>query len=168
MVSVVQPILPTRDELTGLAGRSLFLRALDDAVRADAGVSLLYLDLDNFKAINDAYGHGVGDGVLMAAAERISAEVRDRDLVARLGGDEFAVLCPGVADEAGARALGARVLRRLGGSLRVDGREVRLTASVGCRVVGAGAARSVDSLLGDADAPCTRPSRPDATASSCT
>jgi len=148
----VVPLNAARDELTGLAGRSLFLRTLDEAVTADAGVSLLFVDLDNFKAVNDAYGHAVGDGVLSAAAERISAVVRDGDVVARLGGDEFAVLCHGVSDEARARALGERVRLHLAAPLRVCGRELRLSASIGCRVVAAGGAPSLDGLLGDADA----------------
>jgi diguanylate cyclase (GGDEF)-like protein len=91
-----------RDSLTGLANRGLFLRRLDESLRRDAGeTTVLFLDLDDFKAINDEHGHAAGDAVLVAVAERIRAAVRPDDLAARLGGDEFAVLLEDVDDTHG-------------------------------------------------------------------
>ncbi|MDX6413554.1 MAG: hypothetical protein QOH23_964 [Gaiellaceae bacterium] len=90
--------LATTDDLTGLPNRRRFQTELDrelaTASRYGSPLSLLLLDLDNFKSINDTYGHRVGDSVLMLVAQAIQAQLRTPDLVARLGGDEFAVLLP--------------------------------------------------------------------------
>src|ERR671915_476450 len=85
------------DALTGLANRALFLDRLRSAATA-APVAVLFLDLDDFKLINDGWGHVTGDHLLCEVADRLRAAVRPGDLVARLGGDEFTVLCEGVAD----------------------------------------------------------------------
>lgn len=102
------------DQLTGLANRSLFMeqveQALQAAEHADSGrVGLMFLDLDGFKTVNDAWGHAQGDKVLKAVGERILASIRPQDTAARVGGDEFAVLCPGVADVAELDAVGKRI-----------------------------------------------------------
>ena len=87
----------SHDPLTGLGNRARFLdelqRALPSAQRHGQSVTVLYLDLDGFKAVNDTYGHAVGDQVLIAFARHVRASVRPQDSAARLGGDEFAVLC---------------------------------------------------------------------------
>jgi diguanylate cyclase (GGDEF)-like protein len=80
------------DPLTGLANRALFTRRIDAALQQGGGVAVMFIDLDDFKGVNDTLGHAVGDQLLCAAAKRISGCVRDQELVARLGGDEFAVL----------------------------------------------------------------------------
>lgn len=103
------------DALTGLANRRVLEERLDDAVRlarrANQRVSLVYVDLDRFKPINDEHGHGAGDHVLQLVARRLAARARETDLVARVGGDEFVVLAPDT-DAAGAATL-ARALREV-------------------------------------------------------
>ena len=91
------------DPLTGLANRAEFARRLDRCASDD--LVLLYIDLDDFKPINDMYGHHVGDRVLVEVGRRIAAVIGPGDIVGRLGGDEFAVVCPGVADPVACGAL---------------------------------------------------------------
>jgi len=105
--------LAFHDPLTGLPNRLLFLdrieRSMARARRTGTRGALLYLDLDGFKAVNDTYGHPVGDLVLMAVAERISEVMREQDSGFRLGGDEFAVLVDSVGDEEHAQIMRQRV-----------------------------------------------------------
>jgi diguanylate cyclase (GGDEF)-like protein len=102
-----------RDSLSGLANRALFLRRLGESLRRTAGTTtVLFLDMDDFKAINDEHGHAAGDAVLVAVADRLRAAVRPDDLAARLGGDEFAVLLEDV-DETHGEAVAERVLESL-------------------------------------------------------
>ena len=92
-----------RDPLTGLANRTLLHERLRGVLARDArsgqSTALLFLDLDGFKAINDKHGHAVGDAILKAVADRLTAVVRPSDTVARMGGDEFVVLVEGATDE---------------------------------------------------------------------
>ncbi len=124
-----------RDPLTGLANRRLFHEtaaqtlALADRYGREAAVA--YLDLSGFKAVNDRYGHDVGDRVLKATGGRLREGVRDSDLVARLGGDEFAILFAEVEGRGGAREVATRLLSALGRPIRVNGHEFRLRAQVG-------------------------------------
>ena len=140
------------DPLTGLANRSLFATRLDHAVaaahRTGTALTVLYLDLDDFKAVNDELGHAVGDEVLVAAAERIDSCLRRSDTLARLGGDEFVVLAPGLAPER-AVALAQRILGRLDQPLAVGGRHVSIGASIG--IAADDGAMSADELLRRAD-----------------
>jgi diguanylate cyclase (GGDEF)-like protein/PAS domain S-box-containing protein len=134
----------THDPLTGLANRL----ALADAPMPDSGpVSVLFVDLDRFKAINDTYGHSVGDEVLVAVAQRLLRTARKVDMVVRLGGDEFVVICPG-ADRDGGHALGRRIVAEVELPITTSGGEVRVTASVG---VSSGDATGVEDLLHRAD-----------------
>lgn len=93
---VAKEHLASHDDLTGLCNRYCFNRRLAEEIaraeRNGLGFSLLYLDLDGFKPINDSYGHDVGDLLLKSVADRLRAEIRSVDLAVRLGGDEFAVL----------------------------------------------------------------------------
>ena len=123
------------DQLTGLANRLRFtdqLRwAIERAREEVHAVTLLYLDLDGFKPVNDEFGHDVGDELLVAVAKRLSACTRSEDTVARLGGDEFAVLIdsrtgPGYAEEVSARLVAA-----LTRPFMIDGHQLRLGASIG-------------------------------------
>jgi diguanylate cyclase (GGDEF)-like protein len=125
------------DSLTGLANRNLFYAHVAQAIKTPAGrtrhFALYFLDLDNFKNINDEYGHAVGDRVLRVVAERLRASVRDIDVVARLGGDEFGVL---VENEIGdPTSVGHRVLEAVRQPIAADSREVTVSVSVGAVLV---------------------------------
>jgi diguanylate cyclase len=93
---------PGVDALTGLRDRTSFLVALRGQVARRRSLTVLFLDLDDFKLINDGFGHETGDRLLVEVADRLRAAVRPGDIVARLGGDEFTVLCCGVDHEAAA------------------------------------------------------------------
>lgn len=120
------------DPLTGVANRRAFDAAIDAGHHADAGpCSLLVVDLDAFKTINDRHGHVLGDEVLRGVADAIRSVARTDDLVVRIGGDEFVVLAR-ATDEAGGRALADRLRNAVAEVVvRVDGETVRPTASVG-------------------------------------
>ena len=136
------------DPLTGLANRTLLLESAAAAFAAGRPVSLVFCDLDGFKAVNDSYGHGEGDAVLREVAARLSALTADDVLVSRLGGDEFALL---LTDDAfpTAEALGRLVLRALEVPYGVGSRLHHLTASAG--VASSAHADGVEALLRNAD-----------------
>jgi diguanylate cyclase (GGDEF)-like protein len=140
------------DGLTGLANRTHFHEQVTDALAASAEtpgtVSLLLIDLDGFKAINDTLGHAAGDALLVGVAGKLRASVRSGDLVARLGGDEFAVLLPDCAGIEGDQT-SQRILRALETPVPIDGEPVRANASIG--VASAEHGDDVESLLRDAD-----------------
>ncbi len=142
------------DALTGLANRALFrdrvTHALARAAR-DGGTSVaaLFLDLDDFKAVNDSLGHAAGDQLLVAVAERVQHATRGGDTVARLGGDEFAVLVEDVTSDAAAVAAAERIVASLAAPATVLGRAIRVNGSVG--VARARAGDGADALLRNAD-----------------
>jgi diguanylate cyclase (GGDEF)-like protein/PAS domain S-box-containing protein len=127
--------LADHDELTGLPNRSLFKQSLAQAVqraeRSGKFLSVLFLDLDRFKIINDSLGHETGDQVLRAVAERLSGCVRQVDVVSRFGGDEFAVLIEGLTAEDQAGAVARKIVDALAKPLVLAGREYRPGASIG-------------------------------------
>lgn len=141
----------TTDPLTGLANRS----QLDAAIRADrsALAAVLFVDLDDFKLVNDRHGHLVGDRLLQEAAGRMTQVVRTDDLLVRLGGDEFAVWCPRLRTAADAEAVADRIVTALGSPVELVGETFRVGASIGLAVVARGDswAGDVDRLLGAAD-----------------
>ena len=147
------------DVLTGLANRRLLverLEAMVEAANAGRGLgALLYLDLDNFKNVNDARGHSTGDALLRHAAARLLEAVRDCDTVARIGGDEFVVLIgnlPGEPDAAtrAALAMTDKIRAALAAPLDIDGHGFRIAASIGIALpLDAGA--TADALLLEAD-----------------
>jgi len=145
------------DGLTGLANRALFTDRVNHAIarqsRVGTPLSVLFLDLDDFKSLNDTLGHAAGDIVLGSVARRLEACIRPGDTVARFGGDEFAVLLE-TAGQDEAELVAMRVLVQLAEPLAVLGRHVQVRASVGVAVVATGGdtADSVDDLLGNADA----------------
>ena len=123
------------DPLTGLPNRARFMDRLEHAIersrRLQVPVFVLFLDLDDFKAINDTHGSAAGDQTLKLVAKRIGEQVRPGDTVARLGGDEFGILFEGVHTASGAHALSQRVLDAVRKPATVQGREVRLDGSIG-------------------------------------
>jgi diguanylate cyclase (GGDEF)-like protein/PAS domain S-box-containing protein len=125
--------LALHDALTGLANRTLltdrFGAALDGGRRQGLGTALLVVDLDGFKAVNDRWGHAIGDAVLVEAAARMLAATRTVDTVGRLGGDEFAAVLPGAGTEAEEVAL--RVLEAIRQPIRHPGGVVEVGASIG-------------------------------------
>jgi diguanylate cyclase (GGDEF)-like protein/PAS domain S-box-containing protein len=139
------------DPLTGLANRALFHEQLEHTVSVrkvdDSMTALVYLDLDEFKAINDQHGHSVGDEVLAALGGRIKTLVRAGDSVARLGGDEFAILLVSVSEPAEAATVAERLLALVAAPIEVGDHHFTLNASVGIALGDSGA-----HLLKQADA----------------
>jgi len=127
----------THDALTGLPNRVLFLDRLDHTLalsrRRGPGPSVLALDLDGFKMVNDTYGHHAGDAVLLDTARRLSGCIRESDTCARLGGDEFAVLLPYSGPEGSARVVAA-IERAFQAPFPVAGTNVSIRPSLGCAV----------------------------------
>ncbi len=126
------------DALTGLPNRLLFKdrlnMALAHAPRQREGLALLFLDLDDFKNINDSLGHAMGDQLLQAVSRRLVRWVRDEDSVARLGGDEFIMLLVGTHTPDYAVQVASRILETMAEPLRVHGQEFYVTASIGITV----------------------------------
>jgi diguanylate cyclase len=131
------------DALTGLANRALFMNRLTDSLTTDP-VTVFLIDLDDFKPVNDSYGHATGDQLLIEVASRLRRTVRAEDTVARLGGDEFAILA---ADPAG---LFDRLTETLNATVILGDAEVRLRASVGMATARPGV-DGPDSVLHEAD-----------------
>jgi diguanylate cyclase (GGDEF)-like protein len=141
------------DPLTGLANRALFreIAARQIAVcrRESGSLAVLFIDLDDFKHVNDERGHAAGDDLLRAVGLRLKAAIRDSDLAARLGGDEFAVLLL-AADAAAAAAVADKVVAALAEPYRLDGRPAQVTGSVGVAVYPA-SGQTAEELLMRAD-----------------
>jgi diguanylate cyclase (GGDEF)-like protein len=127
--------LASHDPLTALANRTLFndrlAFAVDEARRLDQGLSLFYLDLDNFKDVNDTLGHAIGDGLLREVAGRIESHLHRNESVARIGGDEFALLQLDTKDSAQAADLGHRLLSALSAPFDVREQRIFISASIG-------------------------------------
>jgi diguanylate cyclase (GGDEF)-like protein len=139
-----------QDRLTGLANRTSLEETASRLLGGDGDVSLLVLDLDDFKDLNDTRGHAAGDELLGVVAERLRACVRGGDLVARLGGDEFAVVVPD--DARVARSVGERVLAALSTPAElVDGTIVSLRGSLGIATPVDAGERTLSTLLRNAD-----------------
>ncbi len=146
--------LAYRDSLTELPNRLLFqdrLRiALAQARRQQLRPSVLILDLDRFKQINDTLGHGFGDRVLREVAGRLLRNVREGDTLARLGGDEFSLLVPDAATSTDVARVAGKLLEQLRRPLRVEGHEVFVTPSIGVSVY-PGDGRDVETLIKNAE-----------------
>lgn len=121
-------IAATRDSLTGLSNRAGLFAAMDD--RSDPDICLLYIDVDQFKSINDRYGHGIGDLVLAEIGRRLEGACRSDSIVARFGGDEFVVVLSGVQPDEGG-AIGERMIAAVAAPLHIRGGPEHVTISVG-------------------------------------
>jgi diguanylate cyclase (GGDEF)-like protein/PAS domain S-box-containing protein len=141
------------DELTSCLNRaaavSLVSRAAAESAIAGAGLALIFIDLDHFKAVNDRYGHATGDLLLVAAVERLRGAVRDRDAIGRLGGDEFLVICPTVYTSEQAMMIAERISKAMTANIVIGRDEVELRASVG--VAWTTEAVDADALIAQAD-----------------
>jgi len=146
--------LAERDALTGLYNRHRFneelSRMLADAQRHDSRVALLFFDLDDFKYINDTFGHRAGDAMLIRVAGEVAGQVRRNELFSRLGGDEFAILVPDISDEM-LRGLAERITRAIAMvRFQYEGQNLRLTTSLGIAVF-PDHADNVEDLIARAD-----------------
>ena len=142
------------DGLTGLANRVLFRDRVELAVarsrRSGGRIAVLFLDFDDFKALNDTHGHARGDEVLAVAAKRVSEVLRPSDTAARHGGDEFAILIEDIVDEADALTVATRLAEALRQPMPIGHAEVRIAASIGV-AIGVAGRESTDDLLRNAD-----------------
>jgi diguanylate cyclase (GGDEF)-like protein len=142
------------DALTGLANRTMLAelagRELAEAEASAQSVAVLLLDLDRFKVLNDGWGHGAGDELLVAVANRLRRVVRERDCVARSGGDEFAILCPVQPGDQHIHLIAARVFGAFDEPFTLSIGDIVITPSIGL-VVAHGAGYTPERLLRDAD-----------------
>jgi diguanylate cyclase (GGDEF)-like protein/PAS domain S-box-containing protein len=143
------------DPLTRLGNRTRFADRLEHALlrsaRTGHQISVLFLDLDNFKAVNDSLGHSAGDCLLTQVAERVQGCLRPGDTLARLGGDEFAVLLEDVASREDATMVTDRIFAAMDAPFELEGKEIVVRCSVGIALSGDGMGADADSLLRNAD-----------------
>ncbi len=144
------------DPVTNLANRALFVERVRHAVararREHSGLSVLFVDLDDFKTVNDSLGHAAGDTVLLEVARRLDACVRASDTAARFGGDEFAVVLEDITSAQEAADTAERILESLAAPLTVDGKEIYIGSSLGISVVTGEPSADADELIRNADA----------------
>ena len=151
------------DPVTGLANRALFAERVRHAIartrRDHQSVAVVFLDLDDFKTINDSLGHAAGDEVLVEVAKRLATSVRATDTAARFGGDEFALLLEDIEGVQEAADTADRVLETLALPLRVAHKELSLRCSIGISLVSGGSPAGAEELIRDADAAMYRAKR---------
>ncbi|MDQ7969066.1 MAG: EAL domain-containing protein [Oxalicibacterium faecigallinarum] len=130
--------MATHDELTGLPNRSLLTDRLRMAIaqsrRSQTGFTVVELDLDGFKKVNDALGHAIGDALLRIAADRLRVLLRDVDTLARVGGDEFVVVLPGVTEEVEINAIARRMISSMQLPFDIEGHTLYVSTSIGAAV----------------------------------
>ena len=134
-ISAELAFLANHDALTGLPSLRLCKDRLDhslaEARRKRQLSSVMFLDLDGFKEVNDAHGHEFGDRVLKTISERITEEIRETDTVARIGGDEFVIISSGLPDRSIAERIASSLIRHISRPLRIEADEVTVSASIG-------------------------------------
>ena len=144
----------TYDTLTGIPNRVLFMDRLSQEIlraeRSGRGVALVFIDLDDFKKVNDTLGHSAGDEVLRVTADRITQSIRNVDTAARIGGDEFAVITPNLQDVVDAEPIAQRILDAMAVPMEVHGQDILMTASIGISIFPADSEDDAG-LLRDAD-----------------
>jgi diguanylate cyclase (GGDEF)-like protein/PAS domain S-box-containing protein len=144
------------DPVTNLPNRALFVErvrhAISRARREGSELGVIFLDIDDFKTINDSLGHGAGDAALIDVAKRLSSSIRSSDTAARFGGDEFVVLLEDLDGTPTAVEVAERVLEDLRQPLMVAGKELVLRASIGISILEGDSMASADELIRDADA----------------
>jgi diguanylate cyclase (GGDEF)-like protein/PAS domain S-box-containing protein len=144
------------DPVTNLANRALFVERVRHAVARNRrelnGIAVIFLDLDDFKTINDSLGHAAGDEVLREVAERLATSIRSSDTAARFGGDEFAILLEDVVSAQEAADTAERILDSLLEPLRLDQKEIVVRSSLGISVVEGESPADADELIRNADA----------------
>jgi diguanylate cyclase (GGDEF)-like protein/PAS domain S-box-containing protein len=142
------------DSLTGLANRALFenrlAHALEGLRRREGGLAVVFVDLDDFKTVNDSLGHTAGDELLRAVGERLRYNLRGADTAARLGGDEFGVLLDGAATAEAATEASRRLIAALEPSFTIDGRQLNVSASLGIALATSGR-ETMEELMRNAD-----------------
>lgn len=144
----------THDSLTGLANRALILSRLAGALATSENLpvsTVLFIDLDGFKAINDTLGHAIGDTVLQIVAQRLQRALRGDDIVGRLGGDEFLVLLSGGTRRVDLDALVTRLRSTMSEPIIARGHRIEVNASIGVTPLAVGDRRSTEAVLHDAD-----------------
>ena len=144
------------DPLTGLPNRALLLERLTAAIATrsapDATIAVLFLDVDNFKLVNDRFGHQVGDQLLCVIAERLSSVLRSTDLVGRIGGDEFVIVCPNLPHQGPAEDTARRTLAAVSQTpISADGHLLSITASVGITLLTEDRDVGPETLIREAD-----------------
>ena len=144
------------DPVTNLANRALFVEQVRHAVpraRREGGrLAVMFMDLDDFKTINDSLGHAAGDAVLLEIAKRLDGSIRPSDTAARFGGDEFAVLLEDVGSAQDAADTAERILESLAAPLRLDGKELFVGCSLGISIAEGDTVTGADELIRNADA----------------
>uniref|UniRef100_UPI002453A375 GGDEF domain-containing protein n=1 Tax=Nocardia carnea TaxID=37328 RepID=UPI002453A375 len=145
----------THDPLTGLANRSLILSQLSGALAASGAhrrvSTVMFIDLDGFKSINDTMGHAIGDTVLRIVAHRLQRALRAEDLVGRLGGDEFLVLLAGRPGDGELEPLVQRLRAAMAEPIVARGHRIAVNASIGVTTLEPGDTRTPEAVLHDAD-----------------
>jgi diguanylate cyclase (GGDEF)-like protein len=150
--------LARHDSLTGVGNRSTFRAHLAAALaHGEANIAIGFCDLDDFKSVNDRFGHAAGDDLLVEVSARIRSSLRAGDEIARMGGDEFTILWREIPDEAAADAAALRVVGASDAPFAIGECHVRVGISVGYVIAGPGA--NADSLLAAADAALYRSKR---------
>ena len=139
------------DALTGLPNRVMFMRCLEGALADGQGTTVIFLDLDDFKIVNDSLGHGAGDELLKAFAARLQSALGPDDVVARFGGDEFVILLGSAAGDDDATAVTDRIVHELRTPVFINGEPIYVTTSMGVRLCLPGDAAGADAALRDAD-----------------